>query len=439
MTAPSDSGPSPTPTRRTVLGAGAVVAAALVVHPTPAVAARSRERREITFRAWRGRELAAGTHDGTTARADGLVLTTPATTRDYTDPFGGGDTVTYEVGTWTSPVVRPGHDLTELVASWDADTPDGTWVEVQVRGTADDGTRTGWYVLGRWASHDPDDGGALHRTSVSGQGTEHATVYTDTLATVGGHVLHDWQLRVHLMRATGSTATPTVRLVGAMASKLPDAKKVPVSAPTSSCGTDLAVPTFSQELHKGHYPQWDNGGEAWCSPTSTSMVLAYWRRGPSAADTSWVDPPVDPQVDYAARNVFDYTYDGAGNWPFNTAYAARFGLEAFVTRLRSLREAEAFVAAGIPLVVSVSFKEGELDGAGYSTNGHLMVIRGFTRSGDVIVNDPASHLIADDAQVRVVYDREQFENTWVPHSGGIAYVIHPAGHRLPRRPRQANW
>jgi len=90
-------------------------------------------------------------------------------------------------------------------------------------------------------------------------------------------------------------------------------------------------------------------------------------------------------------------------------------------------------------VASVSFKKGELKGAGYGTNGHLLVIRGFTASGDVVVNDPASHLIADDAQVRVVYDREQFENVWVPHSGGIVYVIHPAGVALPAAPAQANW
>ena len=57
----------------------------------------------------------------------------------------------------------------------------------------------------------------------------------------------------------------------------------------------------------------------------------------------------------------------------------------------------------------------------------------------MVVNDPASHLIADDAQVRVVYDREQFENVWVPHSGGIVYVIHPAGVALPAAPAQANW
>ena len=165
------------------------------------------------------------------------------------------------------------------------------------------------------------------------------------------------------------------------------------------------------------------------------MVVGFWGAGPSAADTAWVTPPLDAAVDHAARNVYDYTYDGCGNWPFNTAYAARaHGLEGFVTRLRSLTEAEQFIAAGIPLVASVSFKKGELKGAGYGTNGHLWSSAASPRPATSWCNDPASHLIADDAQVRVVYDREQFENVWVPHSGGIVYVIHPAGVASPGGP-----
>ncbi len=63
-----------------------------------------------------------------------------------------------------------------------------------------------------------------------------------------------------------------------MASALPDDKKVPVSAAGPGRGIELAVPTYSQEVHIGHYPQWDDGGEAWCSPTSTAMVVDYWAR-----------------------------------------------------------------------------------------------------------------------------------------------------------------
>ncbi|EWT01886.1 membrane protein [Intrasporangium oryzae NRRL B-24470] len=434
------------PSRRTVLaslaGAAALVGSA---GASPALASSDKQKkgaspRRITRTAWAGDAFTAGQGSGTTVSAAGLAFAAATSTRDYADPHAAGaPAVTYEVASWRSPVVAPGFGLTELVASWNASTPGHSWVEVVVRGTADDGTQTGWYVLGRWAASDPAAGGAIHRTSLGGQATTYATVYTDTLATLNGHTLTDWQLEVRLLRPVGSSDVPTVAALGAMASALPLDRTVAVSATGPACGTTLAVPTYSQEVHIGHYPQWDNGGEAWCSPTSTSMVVAYWGAGPSAAETAWVDPPVDAQVDFTARNVFDYTYNGAGNWPFNTAYAATRGLDGFVTRLRTLTEAEAFIAAGIPLVVSVSFKKGELTGAGYGTNGHLMVIVGFTATGDVVVNDPASHLIPDDNQVRVTYFRSEFENVWIPRTGGIAYVIHPKDHPLPAAPAEANW
>src|SRR5207248_6234375 len=102
-----------------------------------------------------------------------------------------------------------------------------------------------------------------------------------------------------------------------------------------------------------------------------------------------------------ARHTYDYQYEGCGNWPFNAAYAATYhGLEAVITRLASLTDAERLVHAGIPVITSQSFLKSELDGAGYGTAGHLMTVIGFTPSGDVIANDPAS---PNDAAVRRVY------------------------------------
>ena len=122
------------------------------------------------------------------------------------------------------------------------------------------------------------------------------------------------------------------------------------------------------------------------------------------------------------RRVYDPAFRGAGNWAFNTAYAATRGLRGYVTRLRDLTEAERFVAAGIPLVVSVTFRRDELDGAGYDTNGHLLTIVGFTADGDVVSNDPNSHTVASNDQVRTVYRRDQFERVWLGDDGGLAYV-----------------
>jgi hypothetical protein len=406
----------------------------------PSVAAPPQQR-EITYRTWTSSaDFLSGTRSGTTVAGGALRFGSATGTTSYVDPFGDGSAKTYEQASWVSPEVRPGYGLTELVASWNATTPAGTWVEVAMSGRSDEGTTTKWYVLGRWNRGDDTAAGDIHRTSVAGQGDTTGTVSVDTFVARAGRSLDRWRLKVTLYRLAGTKKVPVVQSVGAMASRLPADETVPVSPRGGAWGRVLDVPTYSQETHIGHYPQWDGGGEAWCSATSTAMVLDYYRRGPTPAETAWVDPAdADPQVDHSARSVFDYKYDGAGNWPFNTAYAATRGLDAFVTRLRSLTEAEQFIKAGIPLVASLSFEKDELPGAGYGTNGHLMVIVGFTTTGDVVVNDPASHLIKSNDEVRTVYNRAAFENAWIPHSGGLVYVIHPVGKRLPPKTHQANW
>jgi hypothetical protein len=400
------------------------------------------EQREITYRTWTSSaDFLKGTRSGTAVVNGSLRFGSATGTTSYVDPFGDGTAKNYDQTSWISPQVSTGFGLTELIASWNATTPPGTWVEVSMAGTTNLGAATKWYVLGRWSGGDDTAAGDIHRTSVPSQGDANGSVAVDTFQAATGHWLDRWQLKVTLYRLSGTTQSPLVRSIGAMASRLPSDKKVAVSPLGGAEGITLDVPAYSQETHIGQYPQWDGGGEAWCSAASTAMVLDYWGAGPTSAETAWVDPSYsDPQVDHSARSVFDYSYDGAGNWPFNTAYAGSRGLDGFVTRLRSLTEAEQFIKAGIPLVASLSFKKGDLPGAGYGTNGHLMVIVGFDEAGNVVVNDPASHLIASNDQVRTTYDRTAFENAWVPHSGGLVYVVHPAGVPLPpAADPQHNW
>jgi hypothetical protein len=410
---------------RILLTAIATLAVAL---PSTASAAKIESgHADIAYHDWTtSADFTGGTASGVTTSGDVLRFGSATGSMTYDDQGFGFPSATYDSATWTSPVHATGFGLTELVASWNADTPAGTWIEVQMRGTTNAGNLTKWYVMGRWASGDAD----IHRTSLGGQGDTDGTIAIDTFLSRKGVTLTDYQLRVTLLRRPGTTAGPTVRSVSAFASALPDDKRVAVSPVGPVAGIELAVPRYSQDSHLGHHPEFDGGGEAWCSPTSTQMVVEYY--GPYPTDLAWVEPhPHDsPSVDHAARFTYDYHYGGTGNWPFNTAYAASYGLDAFVTQLRSLAEAERFIAAGIPLTVSVSFKSSELGGAGYSTNGHLMNIVGFTPGGDVIANDPVS---PDNAGVRRVYDRAQFENVWIPasRSGGIAYVVHDAAHPLP--------
>ncbi|MEU1149486.1 peptidase C39 family protein [Streptomyces sp. NPDC005863] len=448
--------------RRTVLATAAAVAA-LAATAAPALAAGAagvpgaapdrgrapRADRLVDNRFWvTGKDWHTGTAEGTapvTAGRPGLRIARPAGRTDYTDPHTGR-TATWEYARWTSPVHRSTVPATEVIASWNAATPAGTWLQVELRGTYADGTKTPWYVMGRWTAGD-DKETDIRRTSVDDQTDGKSTVWTDTLslddAETGPRVV-SYQLRLTLYRRPGGKATPTVWRLGAMASAVPDRFTVPASKP--GLAKELAVPRYSQEIHAGQYPEYDNGGEAWCSPTSSQMIIEYWGREPTAEQLAWVDPSyADPQVCHAARFTFDYQYNGCGNWPFNAAYAATYrDLQGVVTRLASLTELESLVAAGIPAITSQSFLKEELTGAGYGTAGHLMTVIGFTADGDVIANDPAS---PSDAAVRRVYKRREWENIWlrtkrynasgkvVSGTGGVCYLYFPT--KLTARQRAA--
>jgi hypothetical protein len=378
------------------------------------VAAQSRQ---VAYRQWdSGAELATGRSYGVSLANGRGAFETPTARRRL------GST-SYETARWDSTWVSPGFAFTQLIPSWSAVTPADSFVEVRVRGRDASGRTSSWDLMSRWALWDT----YTRRTTDSPQADDLASVDVDTWKAPAG--LTSWQVRVVLARKAGTTSRPSFDAVGAVASALP-ATIPAVSSPGVARGVVLDVPRYSQMVHRGHYPQWGNGGEAWCSPTSTSMVLGYYKKLPRAASYNWVPRGhTDPWVDYAARMTFDHDYDGTGNWPFNTAYAAPLAGKAFVTRLRSLREAERFIKAGIPLVASVSFGSGELDGAPISsTAGHLLVIAGFTAKGDVVVNDPAA---STRAGVRRTYDRAQFERAWLPTSGGLVYVIRDSAHQLP--------
>ncbi len=211
--------------------------------------------------------------------------------------------------------------------------------------------------------------------------------------------------------------SPSVSLVSVTTS---DSEKetggLNIASDREAWGTELNVPMRSQMIYKG-------GGEVWCSPTSTLMVLAKWGHSVPVPD--------------AADATYDYVYEGNGNWPFNTAWAGTFGLEAYVTRLSSMSQVEEWISAGVPVVISYAFGEGELPNTPIASSaGHIMVVRGFDTNGNVIVNDPAA---ASDGAVRIVYDREKLEQLWLKHSGGTVYLIYPKGHPIPTDKSNGSW
>ena len=310
------------------------------------------------------------------------------------------------ITTWTSPWCRPGFRFADLVASWSATTPRGSWVEVRVQAQQE---RT-WHELGRWASG-PD---AAHRSSVVGD----PEVDTDTWRPSSG--AEGYRIEVDL-RPSPAGRVPTLERLAAVVSA--GSARRTTSSPRRRVERVLDVPRLSQMTYA------EVGGRGWCSPASVAMVLSHAHRLPATTDTGTAD------LHRAAREVLDPAYDGTGNWSFNTAWAAGLTGHAFLTRLRDLRDAERFVDAGIPLVASVAYAPGALHGAPtHGTDGHLLVIRGFTETGDVVTNDPAA---PTDRSVRRTYHRGQLERAWLEGSGGLVYVIHRGDQPLPAGSRGA--
>ncbi|MEY4530606.1 MAG: hypothetical protein RLZZ156_1327 [Deinococcota bacterium] len=285
-----------------------------------------------------------------------------------------------------------------VVLSWNAFTPTGTALQIEARAKVG-GKWSEYFGLGAWSTDL-----SLKNQSVIGQADSFGDVDTDTLKLRS--YADALQIRVRFS-SKKIGVSPTLFGLAAVMSDSSQHKKVVLTKSNQAVwGLDLPVPMRSQMI----YP---NGGRVWCSPTSTTMLLEYWglKLGRSLADT----------VPVAAKTVWDSTYDGAGNWSFNMAYASSKGLRAYVHRLSNLTEAEQYIAKGIPLVLSIAWKLGALTGAALpSSSGHLLVLRGFTKSGDAIVNDPAA---ATDATVRRVYNRMQLEKAWIEASGGMVYIV----------------
>jgi hypothetical protein len=379
------------------------------------------------FVRWRAADSGFGgwTLSGVTLDSAGALQLDTATATSGTDLYPAGGYYggnyynggSFVVGEATSPIMSTAFNFTEAIASWNAETPPGTWIEVQF--SAQYGTR--WskpYILGIWAA----DTGTIQRHSVRLQGDTDAYVAVDTfVSTNKKESPNAFQLKILLFSADG-IAVPSVRNASvAYSTSAP--KSATVSAGNQALWNHvLDVPECSQMV----YP---DGGEVWCSPTSTSMVLGYWNTDPGSTCETREMATVD--------GVFDWIYDGHGNWPFNTAYAATKSmvipntpdapvpLEGYVARFTSLAQAEPFIAAGVPVIMSIAWKKGELTGSSVaSTNGHLLVLVGFDPDGNPVVNDPA---FPTDSQVQTTYLRSEFEPLWLQASGGTVYLIYPEG------------
>ncbi len=300
---------------------------------------------------------------------------------------------------WLSPVVEPGGAWDQVVPSWNA-SPE-VRVAVAIRAVRDSGA-TPWFGMGRWTGGPRPS----YRTSDGPQSGPDGRVETDTLVLTRPA----GRFQVRLLLEAGSIGEIRRVAISGVLSSEPLVEPPPFPG---AWGRELAVPIHSQ----AEYPE---GIQTWCSPTSLTMLLGWWA---DALDR----PGLRSGVREVAAGVFDPGWPGTGNWSFNMAHAgSRPGLGAMVARLGGVVDLERWIHAGLPVAVSVSYAR--LKGADTASpgDGHLVVVRGFTSDGDVIVNDPGVRR----SRVRRVVPRADFIGAW-GHSLRTAYLVWPESAGLP--------
>jgi len=299
----------------------------------------------------------------------------------------------------TSPKIISRIDWDELVASWNLNSSANNYLKIEARAIYPDHT-TKYYVLGLW-SGDP----AKHpRESVRNQKDDDGDVATDTL------ILKRPGRRLQLRLTLGADARPraTLKFLGV---SLLNTKAAPSALPPNRTARGKTLPVI--ERSQMVYPD----GKELCSPTTVSMIMTWWAQ-------KLKRPALDRDVPEVAKDIFDPNWTGTGNWPFNTAYAGSFpGMRAYVTRFSDVSELEDWIARGIPVGVSLSYNL--LRGKEEGGSGHLVVCVGFTKEGDVIVNDPGTTL-----NVRKTFPRKNLIAAWA-YSHNTVYLIYPSNVRIP--------
>jgi hypothetical protein len=306
----------------------------------------------------------------------------------------------------TSPIIRPDINWDQLIVSWNTDAPDGTYLKVEARAFFLDHS-TPFYTMGLWSSNPA----RYPRQSVPQQKDDDAQVSTDTLLLTQPAS----RLQLRLTLGGDDMLKPKLKYVGV--SLLDSKASPPLLAPNRAAwGRLVDVPERSQML----YPN----GKVLCSPTTVSMLLSYWSQ-------KLARPELDHDVPEVAQGVFDTQWKGAGNWAFNMAYAGSFpGMRAYVTRMTDISELEDWIAAGIPVGLSVCYDRLRAKGPG--PNGHLVVCVGFTESGDPIINDPGTS-----KNVRKIFPRKNLVSAWT-HSHNAAYLLYPLDTEVPTD-RYGHW
>lgn len=299
-------------------------------------------------------------------------------------------------GAYISRPFKTEFPFNEVVLTWNCQQSEGGYLTASVRASKDNQAWTSWYEIAAWPRVKLGREVGLKRD-------KDGYINEDYLVLRQKHNHVQFRFELESSDGEGGLHLESTYLVytDTRANYFAFRRHSP-SADLRLPEVDLEVPYLSQQKLP------DSISWKTCSPTSLTMVMNFH------------GVKVSP-LEVAGR-CYDAPNDIYGNWPFNITVARSYGLTSWVDRHNSFGEIAKELQEGFPVVLSIAFREGELKGSPVSqTDGHLIVVRGFTSDGNVICNDPAFHSSAEGV---IIYDRNELEKAWTGHHG-VAYHLRP--------------
>ena len=286
-----------------------------------------------------------------------------------------------------------------MVASWNADVPEGASVEILGRAYVDmKGEWSDWCSWGVWKKD--------IKRGCSDDENDLAYMDTDTFTVKGadGETASLVQLKA-VLKASEGGESPVVSQVAATYKNTLDGQAITpayygekIELPASVI---LDTPAYSQNIRERTI------AGVMCSATTITVLLN--------------DRGEDLLPEEVALANYDYQYEGFGNWAFSVAAAGAFGYEA-TCQYADLDVLRQELAHGYSVGLSVRYSSSSLEGAPISlTNGHLITITGYENVDGVDYFYSSDSAAGSDPGCVVRYRADQLDNCW---PSKLAYIVH---------------
>jgi len=315
-------------------------------------------------------------------------------------------------GSLVTPVYETERPFNDMVASWNTETPAGTYAEVLGRVYVPGLGWSKWLSWGNWSTliarrcdYDEDDIAFANTFHNDGD---------SSINVKDGKSASAFQLKA-VLHAKEGVEMPSIRLLAATWKNTNDPNWTqhcvyPENKIEEKQRVLLAVPPISQKRRDPDY------GGVICSAVTMNMMLNYFGE------------PVLPE-EMSFMN-YDHGFGGNGNWSFNTACAGAYGYESYClyADFAGVRQE---LSKGNPVGFSVKYSRNTdsdvpfLENSTTTTHGHLVCIIGYYFNEEIgeyvyYCNDPAGSY---DLSVGPREHREsQLSKAWYRR---MIYVLHP--------------